>query len=245
MVNWALQPDKKDGDGALTDMDYPVYPPSLYRCPPHISFSCLPLHSPAAVSPDVLEHTTCIQRCKLGGPPESDRDRCVPRPIRSELVKAALPAGTSGGGRARGPVSHPGPNPPWTEPVARPAVGEEIASHLRGHLKRARQRERCPRGSRLIQTFDREPQVHKLRQHSGGAHLHHGEWHSGGPRRPQAQGVDRRLPQHGAHLRHTAPPPATVKFCLHFIGRWRAKVATTLWLAQIVATVLFQHVCYF
>lgn len=118
MVNWALQPDKKDGDGALTDMDYPVYPPSLYRCPPHISFSCLPLHSPAAVSPDVLEHTTCIQRCKLGGPPESDRDRCVPRPIRSELVNS-----TARRHQRRWPCSRPC-LPPWTEPTLDRTCGQ-------------------------------------------------------------------------------------------------------------------------
>ena len=31
VVNWRLQPDTKGETGGLSDMDYPVYPPSLYR----------------------------------------------------------------------------------------------------------------------------------------------------------------------------------------------------------------------
>ena len=44
----------------------------------------------------------------------------------------------------------------------------------------------------------RGAQVDQLRVDAGGADLHHGERYSGTAGRPQAQGVDRRLPRHGA-----------------------------------------------
>jgi len=44
VVNWALQPDNKGEDSDLTTMDYPVYPPSLYRSISYASTLGVPIY---------------------------------------------------------------------------------------------------------------------------------------------------------------------------------------------------------
>lgn len=44
VVNWKMQPDSKRHGADLTDMDYPVYPPSLYRSISYASTLGLPIY---------------------------------------------------------------------------------------------------------------------------------------------------------------------------------------------------------
>lgn len=44
VVNWKLQPDSKHSREEMTDMDYPVYPPSLYRSISYASTLKLPIY---------------------------------------------------------------------------------------------------------------------------------------------------------------------------------------------------------
>lgn len=44
VVNWKLQPDAKRAGAGMTDMDYPVYPPSLYRSISYASTLELPIY---------------------------------------------------------------------------------------------------------------------------------------------------------------------------------------------------------